>query len=106
MTTCSPRNFDVSLPTIFLFACSRLTCSQFVKSLGAEAAFDYNDPDCGSKIRELTKDSLKLVFDCISEGRSPEIDCAAISTGGKITYLLPAEHSRKDVENTVSSFRA
>lgn len=77
--------------------------AQFVKSLGAEAAFDYNDPDCGSKIREHTEDSLKLVFDCISEGASPEIDCAAISSkGGRITYLLSAQHSREDVENTVS----
>lgn len=70
--------------------------------MGAEAAFDYNDPSCGKKINELTKDSLKLVFDCISEGSSPEICCAAVSSsGGKVAYLLPAQHSRKDVESLV-----
>lgn len=72
--------------------------------MGAEAAFDYNDPSCGKKINELTKDSLKLVFDCISEGSSPEICCAAVSSsGGKVAYLLPAQHSRKDVESLVRS---
>ncbi|KAM0716781.1 hypothetical protein Q7P37_008226 [Cladosporium fusiforme] len=83
VTTCSPRNFD------------------FVKSLGAQEAFDYNDPDCGKKIRELTNDRLTRVFDCISEGVSPEISCAAVSSsGGKIAYLLAPTHSRTDVENT------
>ncbi len=33
VTTCSPRNFD------------------FVKSLGASEAFDYNDPECADKVR-------------------------------------------------------
>ena len=33
ITTCSPRN------------------APFVKSLGASEAFDYNDPECGKKVR-------------------------------------------------------
>ena len=43
ITTYSPRNFDL------------------VKSLGADAAFDYNDPECAAKIKEYTKDDLKYV---------------------------------------------
>lgn len=80
--TCSPHNFD------------------FVKSLGADAAFDYKSPDCAKQIREYTNDSLTHVFDCISEGDSPKISSEAISSkGGVISYLLPAESARKDVED-------
>lgn len=82
IVTCSPHNFD------------------FVKSLGAEEAFDYKDSDCGKKIREYTNDSLTHVFDCISEGSSPKISAEAISSkGGVISYLLPAESPREDVED-------
>ncbi|KAK3720059.1 hypothetical protein LTR37_003882 [Vermiconidia calcicola] len=72
----------------------------FVKSLGASEAFDYNDPECGKKIREYTQDKLTKVFDCISEGESPKICCDAVSSkGGVISYLLAAKHERQDVEN-------
>lgn len=82
ITTCSPHNFD------------------FVKSLGAEEAFDYKDPDCAKKIREYTNDGLKHAFDCVSEGTSAKICGGAISSkGGKISYLLDGQDSgRKDVE--------
>jgi NADPH:quinone reductase-like Zn-dependent oxidoreductase len=84
ITTCSPRNFA------------------FVKSLGAEEAFDYNDPDCAKKIREYTNDKLTRVFDCISEGESPKISSEAISSkGGQVSYLLAPKHDRTDVENKV-----
>jgi len=56
VTTCSPRNFDL------------------VKSYGADAAFDYSDPEkCAKDIREYTNDNLHHVFDCISENTSPEV---------------------------------
>lgn len=71
-----------------------------LKKLGAEATFDYKDPDCAKKIREYTKDSLTVVLDCIAEGDSPKICEEAISSrGGAISYLLNAKHSRSDVEN-------
>lgn len=77
---CSPHNWDL------------------VKSLGADATFDYKDPECSAKIREHTKDNLKHAFDCISEGSSPDICANAISSkGGVISYLLPAKSSREDV---------
>ena len=42
-------------------------------------------------------------FDCISEGPSPQICCDAISSkGGAISYLLPVQHSRQDVDNKLT----
>lgn len=81
LTTCSERHFD------------------FVKSLGAHAAFDYRDPQCVQKIREHTRDSLAHAFDCISTKASAEVCSAAIgSSGGAVSYLLPLKHEREDVE--------
>jgi NADPH:quinone reductase-like Zn-dependent oxidoreductase len=66
-----------------------LTYSQFVKSLGADVAIDYNDADCGKTINNTTNDTLLKAFDYVSEGSSPEICYAAISSqGGKIAYSL------------------
>jgi NADPH:quinone reductase-like Zn-dependent oxidoreductase len=81
------------------------TLTQYVKSLGAEAAFDYNDPDCSKKINEHTSDSVKLALDCIAEGDSTKITTAAISSsGGKIASLLPLKDQalRSDIEYSVS----
>lgn len=71
VTTCSPRNMD------------------YVKSLGADAVYDYNSPDCSKDIKEFTKDQLKHVFDCISEGNSISISVGAMSSsGGTYSTLL------------------
>lgn len=85
VTTCSERNFG------------------FVKELGAKEAFDYKDPECARKIREFTGDRLGKVFDCISAGESPKICSEAVgSKGGVVSYLLPAQHERQDVENKMT----
>jgi len=83
ITVCSPRNFD------------------FVKKLGAVAVFDYHDVDCGRKIREYTKNSLKLVWDTISLPESARICADALSTeaGGKYYTLLSEKSPRDDVES-------
>jgi len=105
VTTCSPRNFDVSSYAPTSSSCL-LTCSfQYVKSLGAEAAFDYNDQDCSKRIKEHTSDSIKLTLDCISEGESTKICTAAVSSsGGRIASLLPLQEQelRSDIEYSVS----
>lgn len=79
--TASPHNFDL------------------LKRLGADAVFDYKDPDCGAKIRAATNDSLHLVFDTFAEGASPGICAAAISSkGGFVSALLPVkDFPRQDV---------
>ena len=89
ITTCSPRNFA------------------FVKTLGADEAFDYKEPNCAKKVREYTKDKLTRVLDCISEGDSPDISSEAISSqGGQVYYVLPTRHRRTDVKNKVSHDQA
>jgi NADPH:quinone reductase-like Zn-dependent oxidoreductase len=61
-----------------------------VKSLGADAAFDYRDPDCAAAIRKQTADSLTKVFDTISKDDSPKICADAMSDkGGTISCTLP-----------------
>ncbi|KAF1970071.1 oxidoreductase-like protein [Bimuria novae-zelandiae CBS 107.79] len=86
IATASPHNFEL------------------VKFLGADQVFDYKDPECGAKIREATKDSLKLAFDTISEKGSPAVCCAAISSkGGLYTSLLPvSDFPRDDVRNVAT----
>jgi len=46
ITTCSSLNIDL------------------IKSLGADAAFDYKSPTVGTDIRIATNNSLAYVFDC------------------------------------------
>lgn len=91
ITTCSPRNF------------------QLVKDLGADAVFDYHDPDCGTKIRELTNDNLKHAQDCITDPKvSMPICAAALSSNGdgaKYSALLNLEDTwpRTDVVGVSTS---
>ena len=69
ITTASKRNF------------------QLLKDLGADEVFDYNDPECSSRIREYTKDKLYYAFDCIAEGSSIEICSEALSSSAPPTGL-------------------
>jgi NADPH:quinone reductase-like Zn-dependent oxidoreductase len=74
-----------------------------VKSLGADAVFDYKDPAVGKKINEYTKNKLYYIFDTFSEGSSPAICAEAFSTDStaqKPVYgtILNAESPRKDVQ--------
>ena len=82
ITTCSPRNFDL------------------VKKLGADAVYDYNDPSSAAKIRETTKNNLKLVFDTISlEDSSRFCDNALSTEGGDYSSLLPVKLERENVKD-------
>lgn len=72
IVTCSPHNFE------------------YVKSLGADAAFDYKDDSCSQKIKDFSEDSITHAFDCISEGPSAKITVSAMSSsGGVYSTLLP-----------------
>ncbi|KHN94908.1 Alcohol dehydrogenase superfamily, zinc-type [Metarhizium album ARSEF 1941] len=87
VTTCSPRNFDL------------------VRSLGADAAFDYADPECAAKIRNFTNNELSIVFDTISVPESVKICSDAIpqtTHGAKYHALLPVQHVRDDIQSSIS----
>lgn len=83
------------------------TCSEnnrsFMFELGADAVFDYHDPQVGEQIREDTDDALELVLDTISTPQSAAICSAAISSaGGSYNALLDVRSSREDVDSHVS----
>lgn len=61
IATSSPRNFDM------------------LKSLGADAVFDYGSPTVGADIRAHTHNKLYHALDCIAEGNSADICAAALS---------------------------
>jgi NADPH:quinone reductase-like Zn-dependent oxidoreductase len=86
ITTCSPRNND------------------FVKSRGADEIFDYNDPQCGSKIRELTGNKLKYAWDTIGLEPSAKVCDDALSSESAGchygTILAPIKFSREGVKTT------
>ncbi|TKA81666.1 hypothetical protein B0A55_01337 [Friedmanniomyces simplex] len=88
LTTCSPHNNDL------------------VKSLGADATYDYKDPECGKKINKDTGDSLKLIWDTISLESSAKICADAMSSdasGAKYGSILGVKFPREGVE-TKSTF--
>ncbi|KZV63566.1 dehydrogenase [Peniophora sp. CONT] len=67
---CSPKNFDL------------------VKSLGAEATFDYKDSAVSQKIKDASGGKIQYAFDAISEHGSAKIIAGALSSeGGKIATL-------------------
>ncbi|KAJ5175573.1 uncharacterized protein N7482_001450 [Penicillium canariense] len=85
VTTCSDRNRN------------------FMFELGADAVFDYHDPQVGEQIREETDDALELVLDTISTPQSSAICSAAISSaGGTYNALLDVPSARDDVDSHVS----
>ncbi|KAL2838986.1 GroES-like protein [Aspergillus pseudoustus] len=82
LTTSSPHNFDL------------------VRGLGADAVFDYNDPESPAQIRKQTNNSLKLVLDCISLPPTIDFSDRSLSTeGGEYLSLLPAKVNRANVNS-------
>jgi len=85
ITTCSPRNNDL------------------VTRLGADAIFNYQDPDCAAQIRTHTANNLLHALDCVSESSSAKICADALSTSPEATkryssLLGISNFPRDDVE--------
>jgi NADPH:quinone reductase-like Zn-dependent oxidoreductase len=70
-----------------------------VKSLGADQAFDYNDPDCGRKIKEATNGKLAYAWDCVGQASSAKICSEALSSTSPARYgtIGNARLPRRDV---------
>lgn len=74
VTTCSAHNFDL------------------VKSLGADAAFDYKSPTCAADIKKFTDGKLAYAWDCTGDGAG--ICAAAMSDSEQGTYgtIMPSDY--------------
>lgn len=71
VTTASPHSFDL------------------VRSYGADAIFDYHDPQVVDKIVQ-TYPNISVALDCFSAGKSTDIcDAIIAGQGGKVVVLLP-----------------
>ncbi|KAL7893315.1 GroES-like protein [Trichoderma sp. TUCIM 5745] len=74
LTTASPHNFD------------------YLKSLGADACFDYHSPHCAADVRDFVDGKLRHAWDCISTADSAKLCAAALSddeNGGTYASLKP-----------------
>lgn len=72
ITTCSPHNFELA------------------RSYGADAVFDYTSPTCAADIRARTRNSLRLVLDCITTPETTLLCYAALGrAGGRYVALEP-----------------
>ncbi|KAI1312687.1 putative alcohol dehydrogenase [Xylaria venustula] len=74
ITTCSPHNFDL------------------VKSLGADAVFDYKSPTCAADIKKYTQNRLTCSWDCTGDGAG--VCAAAMSDTERGVYgtIMPADY--------------
>ncbi|KAI1042522.1 hypothetical protein LB505_010889 [Fusarium chuoi] len=90
ITVCTPDHFD------------------YAKSLGAHFVVDYKDPDAGRKIREYTKNKLRLAWDTISIPDSARICAEALtscsSSNPVYGSLLPTKNPRADVTSIATVF--
>lgn len=86
LTTCSPAN------------------AALCRSLGAEAVFDYHDPDCGKQILDYTHGQLRFAWDTIGSASSTEICMRALTQqpGAKYGTILFNEIPRGDVQYSSS----
>ena len=81
-----------------------------MKSLGADAVFDYTSPTCGADIRKHTDGKLYYIWDTIGQDGSYEVGAAALPAaappGQKLYYgtiVNPDKKPREDVVFTHTS---
>lgn len=73
-----------------------------VKSLGAEAAFDYRQSNVVDQINKYTRNNLNYVWDTISLPQTAQICADVISTDGNYGAILALKSPREDVKTTNS----
>ncbi|KAK7694089.1 hypothetical protein QCA50_003665 [Cerrena zonata] len=75
---------------------------QLAKSLGADAVFDYRDPDVVNKIKEVTGDSIHIGFDTVSLESSQKISIQTFAPGpGKLLVILPPSKAAQEIRSDV-----
>lgn len=63
---------------------------EYLKELGADVCFDYNDSNVVSKIKQAAEENLCYAFDCISEKDSTKQVCAALTdNNAQVVTILP-----------------
>lgn len=77
-----------------------------MKSRGADAVFDYNNPNCAEQIRRYTNGSLRCVLDTISSESSYKICADALPEGDKeeirLVGLIPlGDYQREDIKSQI-----
>lgn len=84
----------------FVIATGSKKNHEFMLSLGADVAVDYNDADWPEQVRQKSHDGLEHALDCIAENGTPEQIARALSPtkGGHIVTLLPIGSVRAAVE--------
>lgn len=88
VTTCSPHNFAL------------------VKSLGADAIYDYKDPNVVTYIKQVTEDSICHAIDTQSTKETQQLCARAMgSTGGKLILMFPPTYRAKKLRIDVEFIR-
>ena len=81
MTTCSPHNFEL------------------VRSLGADAVFDYKSPTCAVDIKDATKNRLTYAWDCTGDGAGLCAAAMSDSEPGDYGSIMPADLDQLKILN-------
>jgi NADPH:quinone reductase-like Zn-dependent oxidoreductase len=81
IATASPKNFD------------------YLKSLGAEAVFDYNKPMASEDIRTYTNNTLKRAWDCTGLGAKFVARCLSSTEDSKYASIMPVSRDELISEN-------
>ena len=75
-----------------------------VQSFGADAVFDYADPDCANAIRTLTKNALRFSVDCITTPETTRLCYESLGrTGGRYVSLDPFSEAVASTRNRVAA---
>lgn len=85
VTVASPRNHEL------------------LKGLGADAVFDYKDPDMIKKVKDVAGNSISHVFDAIStkDTQLASVKVLAEDKPGKIALVLPLAEGIQDIRKDV-----
>jgi NADPH:quinone reductase-like Zn-dependent oxidoreductase len=81
VTTCSAHNFDL------------------VKSLGADAAFDYKSPSCAADIKQFTDGKLRFSWDCTGDGAGNCAVAMSDSEQGTDGTIMPSDYQLLEKTN-------